>query len=105
MLDGVPRGCAGGIVSHGEGETKGIGELGLEFGFPSATPVAIAAARVAEQQEAAGVGIAPAAVVVPPARNRARGKGRRVMRDADGDAASVGPQVVNAVRNRDAERV
>jgi len=28
----------------------------------------------------------------------------RVMRDADGDAASIGQQVVNAVRNGDADR-
>ena len=36
MLDGVPLGRARGIVGHREGEAKGIGELGLEFGFPGA---------------------------------------------------------------------
>lgn len=77
MLDGVPLGRARGIVGHGEGEAKGIGELGLEFGFPGATPAAIAAAGVAEQQQAAGVGVSRAAFVVPPARNRANRKGRR----------------------------
>jgi len=60
MLDGVPLGRARGIVGHGEGEAKGIGQLGLEFGFPGATPAAIAAARVAEEQQAAGMGIARA---------------------------------------------
>jgi hypothetical protein len=64
--------------------------LRLEFGFPRATPIAIAAARVTEHQQAAGVGVAAAAFVVPPARDGARGKGRRVVRDADGDAATIG---------------
>lgn len=105
MLNGVPLGRARGIVGHGEGEAKGIGELGLEFGFPGATPVAIAAARVAEQQQAPGVGLAHAPFVVPPARNRASGEGRRIVRDADGDAAAIGQHVVNAVRDGDADRV
>jgi hypothetical protein len=51
------------------------------------------------------MGIARAAFVLPPARNRARGEGRRVVRDADGDAPAIGEHVVNAVRNRDADRV
>ena len=72
MLDGVPLGSARRIVGHGEGEATGIGELDLEFGFPGATPAAIAAAGVTEQQQTAGVGVSRAAFVVPPARNRAR---------------------------------
>src|SRR5206468_12390462 len=53
MLDGIPLGCARGIVRHGEGEAEGIHELGLEFSLPGAAAAAIAAAGIAEQEQAA----------------------------------------------------
>jgi hypothetical protein len=34
MLDGIPLGSTGGIVSNGYGQGKGVGQLGLELGFP-----------------------------------------------------------------------
>jgi hypothetical protein len=113
MLDGVPLGCTGGIVGHGEGEAEGIGELRLEFGFPGATPVAIAAARVTEYQQAAGVGIAAAAFVVPPARKGARGNASlsstRILRDQGALAvlviSSVSSQSCRGAHSQEPERL
>ena len=105
MLDGIPLGRARGIVRHGEGEAEDVHELGLEFGFPGAAAIAIAAAGIAEEEQAACPWIADAAVVLPPARDGVGGKGRRVVRDADGDAAAIGEQIVDAVGDGHADGI
>ena len=97
VFDGIPLGCARGIVRHGEGEAEGIDELGLEFNLPGAAAAAITAACIAEQEQAAGTGIPPAAIVLPPPRNGSGGEGRCIVRDADGDAAAIGEEIVNAM--------
>jgi hypothetical protein len=51
MLNRIPFGGAGGIVSHGDGEMESIGELGLDFSFPRSTTTAVAAARVGENEK------------------------------------------------------
>jgi len=105
MLDGIPLGRAGGIVRHRDGEAERVHELGLEFGLPGPTPTAIAAAGIAEEQQAASPSVPAAAVGVPPAGNGASGEGRRIVRDAHGHAAAIGEQIVNAVRNGHADRI
>lgn len=105
MLDAIPLGRARGIVRHGEGEAEGVHELGLEFGFLRAASIAIASARISEQEQAAGSRVPTAAVELPPASNGARGKGRRVVRDADGHAPAIGEEIVRAMGNGHAIRL
>ena len=50
MLNGIPFGSARGIVSDSDSEVKAVGELRLEFGFPSPPPTAVAAAGVGQNQ-------------------------------------------------------
>jgi len=50
MLNGIPFGSASGIVSDSDSEVKAVGELRLEFGFPSPPPTAVAAAGVGQNQ-------------------------------------------------------
>lgn len=56
MFNRIPLGSAGGIVSDGELEVKGIGELGLDFGFPAAATTTVAAASVGENEKLTAVG-------------------------------------------------
>lgn len=51
MLNGIPLGSAGGIVSDSELEVEGIGELRLDFGFPGAATTAVAAPGVGENEK------------------------------------------------------
>jgi len=53
MLNGIPFGSASGIVSDRDSEVKAVGELRLEFGFPSPPPTAVAAASVGQNQQLA----------------------------------------------------
>ena len=53
MLDGIPFGSASGVVSDSDSEVKAVGELRLEFGFPSPPPTAVAAAAVGQNQQLA----------------------------------------------------
>ena len=105
MLDGIPLGRTGGIVRDGESEAEPIDELRLQFGLPGPASIAIAAARVAEQEHAACPAIPDTAIVLPPARDGAGGEGGRIVRDADGHAPAVGEEIVNPVRNGHADRV
>ena len=50
MLDRVPFGSTSGIVGHGYGESKGIGQLCLKLGFPSVTAAAVAATGIGEDE-------------------------------------------------------
>ena len=51
MLNRIPLGSAGGIVSDGDVEVKGIGELSLDFGFPGAATTTVAAGSVGADQK------------------------------------------------------
>ena len=73
------------VVGHSESQTKGVGELRLEFGFPGAASSTIAATGVAQDEELPGVWIADRPFLAPPMCNGVRRKGGGVMRDAHHD--------------------
>ena len=51
MLDGIPFGSAGGVVSNGYCEAKAVAELSLQFGFPGAGPATVAAAGIGQDEQ------------------------------------------------------
>ena len=51
MLDGIPLGGAGGVVSDGDGETEGIAYLSLESDLPGPGSATVAAAGVGQNQK------------------------------------------------------
>jgi len=53
MLDGIPFGSAGGIVSDGYGQGKGVNQLGLELGFPGVTAATVAAPGIGQNEQLA----------------------------------------------------
>ena len=102
VLDGVPFGSASRVVSNGERQTERIGQLRLEFSFPSAATIAIAAAGVAQNEELPRVWIAAQSLLAPPMCDGVGRKGRCVMRDAHHDRPSIGYQIIDSVRDGDA---
>jgi hypothetical protein len=58
MLDGIAFGSAGGIVSHGYGQGKGVGQLGLELGFPGVTAALLLPAVIGQNEQLAGTEVA-----------------------------------------------
>ena len=105
MLDRVPFGSTGGVVGDGESEAVGIGQLGLEFGFPSAATITVTAAGIAENEKLSRARIAKRSLFSPPMSNGVSGEGRCVMGDTDHNGASIGEQIINAVRDGDARGV
>jgi len=83
MLDGVPFGSAGGIVGDGYGQGKGVGQLGLEFGFPGMTAATVATVSIRQNEQLAGTGIASGTFLVPPMSDGMSGKGGSVMGNAN----------------------
>ena len=102
MLNGVPFRSAGGVVGDGESEAVGISQLGLEFCFPSAATITVTAAGIAENEELSRAWIAKRSLLAPPMGDGVSGEGGCVMGDADHNGASIGEQIINAVRDGDA---
>ena len=100
MLDGIPFGSAGGVMSNGYGEPKAVAELVLKFGFPGADTAAVAAAGIGKDEQLPAAMVAIRAVALPPTSDGVGGEGCRVMRDAYEDSASVGEQVIGTIRDR-----
>ena len=105
MLDGIPFGSAGGIMSNGYGKSEAVAELALQFGFPGAGTAAVAAAGVSKDEQLPAAMIAINAVALPPTGDGVGGEGCRIMRDADEDRASVGEQIIDAIRDGDADGI
>ena len=79
MLDRIPFGSTGGVVSNGYGEPKAVAELGLQFGFPGTRTAAVAAAGIGQDEQLPAAAVAVRAVALPPAGDGVGGKGCRVL--------------------------
>ena len=66
MFDGVVFGGAGGVVGDGDLQVEPIGENMLQEILPGAGPTAVAAAGIGEDDNLGGIGVAQAALAVPP---------------------------------------
>jgi len=86
-------------------EPKTVAELALQFGLPSASMATVASAGIGKDEQLSAAMVAVRAVALPPTGNGVGGEGCRVMRDADEDQASVGEQVIDAIRDRDADGI
>ena len=53
MLDGIPLGSTGWKMSNRHVESKGVGQLGLDLGFPCVASTAVATAGIGENQQLA----------------------------------------------------
>ena len=53
LLNRVPFGSTCRVVSHGYGEGKRIGQLGLDFRFPGMTSATVAATGIGENEQLA----------------------------------------------------
>ena len=105
MLDGIPFGSPSWVVSNGYRKSKAVAELALQLGFPGAGTATITTAGIGKDEQLSTVAVAVGAVALPPAGDGVGGEGSRVMRDADEDRTSVGEQVVDTVRDRDADSI
>ena len=105
MLDGIPFGSPRGVMSNGHGEPKTVAELALKFGFPGAGTATVAASGIGKDEQLAAAMVAVSAVALPPASDRVGGESCGVMRDAYEDRASVGEQVIDTIRDCDADGV
>ena len=53
MLDGIPFGSTGGIVGYGDGESKRVNQVRLQFSFPGVAAATVAAAGIGEDEKLA----------------------------------------------------
>ena len=105
VLDGVPFGGAGGVMSNGDREAKTVAELALQFGLPSTGTATVAATGIGKDEQLSAAMIAISAVALPPAGDGVGREGCRIMRDAYEDRTSVGEQIIDTVRDCDADGI
>src|ERR1700681_3084026 len=101
MFDGIPFGSSGGIVGDGHSQGKGVGQLGLEFGFPGMTAATVATAGISQNEQLAGTGITSGTFLVPPMSDGMSGKGGSVMGNANDEGTAIFHNIVNSIRNSD----
>ena len=53
VLDGIPFGSPGRVMSYGYGEPKTVAELALQFGFPSTGTATVTAAGIGQDEQLA----------------------------------------------------
>src|ERR1041384_8132885 len=90
MLDGIPLGGAGGIMTDRDAQLIGIDQLFLQGESPRATARPIAASTVGQDQQLRGFGGTMTALPSPPLANGFRGESRSVVRHAHDDHSAVG---------------
>ena len=78
MLNRVPFGSAGRIVTHGNRQAKNIGHLVLQVSFPDPGTIAVAAPTISFNQQVGGTGEAFRQVGTTPGSDIIDGKGRRI---------------------------
>src|ERR1700691_1975236 len=105
MLDGIPFGSASGIVGHGDGQGKGVGQLGLELSFPGMTAATVAAAGIGENEQLAGTAIAGGTFLVPPMSNGMSGKGGGIVGNANHQSTAIFHYIVNPIGNGDPDGI
>ena len=105
MFDGIPFGSASRIMSDRYGERKRIGQLGLDFGFPGMAAATVTAARVSQDEQLTGAGITLGTFLTPPVSDGMSSKGGSVVGNADYKSAAILMDIVNSVRNSDADGI
>ena len=105
MFDRIPLGGTSGIVSHGYGESEGVGQLRLELGFPGVTAATVAAAGIGEKEQLVGSAIAGGTFLVPPMSDGMSGKGGSIVRDANHQSPTIFRNIVNSIGNGDTDGV
>src|SRR5215475_10551879 len=98
MLDLIPLARPRWEVADGDAQPRLRGQL-VELGLPQAGAVAVAAARVGENQQGRGPRVRAAPHAFPPAADRFDGELRGVVVGPDADPAMVAGQIVHAVRD------
>src|SRR5260370_7960539 len=101
VLDGIPFGGTGRVVRDGDDEPETIAQLPLNLLLPGATLRAITAARIGQDEDVAGLGIALVPFLLPPLAKTGNGEGGRFVGSPQEHTASLGLGIVDAIRNAD----
>jgi hypothetical protein len=96
MLDGIPFGGPGRVVRKSNAQAQAIAQLTLNLLLPGATLRAIATAGVGEDEDVAGLRVAPAAFLQPPFAETGDGEGGCFVGSSQENRAAVGLSVVDA---------
>ena len=102
MLGGIPFGGTGRIVRDGDDESEAIAQLALNFLLPGTTLRAITTARIGQDEDVDGFGVALVSFGLPPLAETEDGEGGRLVGSSKENRAAIGLSIVDAIRNADA---
>ena len=98
VLNGIPFGSPGGIVTNHDFNPKLVGQLLLHLYLPLPIATTVAATSITEDKQFIFMGKARPVRILPPLGDGISGESRGVTRSADIHIALVVGQVINAVR-------
>ena len=89
-----------GIVSDGNGQSKGVGQLRLEFRLPCLAAITVAAAGIGHDEDLPRAGISKGTFPLPLVGDGVRGKSRRIARNAHHESSAISGDVINSAGDR-----
>ena len=99
VLNGIPLGGAGRVVADGHPQLKAVDQFFLQGTFPEATPGAVAAAAVGQDEQLRRLPVTSPALLAPPLHDGIDRKLRRVVRSANQYGAPIGRQIIKTAGN------
>ena len=97
MLNGIPFGCAGGVVADRDLDLIGLSEIVPEMIEPCGIGRSVAAAVISKDENAASMRVAWGSIPFPPGADGVDGEGRGIMAETEKDSALVRDSVEDAV--------
>src|SRR5205823_2251811 len=83
--------------NYGDREPAGIHQTFLQRPLPGATPIAIAATAIGQNEQMRVRPVPGLSLTAPPVTNRGDGELRGVMGDTDIDGTAIGLRIIDAV--------
>jgi len=97
VLDGIPFGCAGGVVADSDLDVIVLSEIVPEMISPCGIRRSVAAAVISKDENAASMRVALRSILFPPGADGVDGEGRGIMAETEKDSAFVRDRVEDAV--------
>jgi len=99
VLDGIPFGGAGRIVTDGDRELVTVDQLLLESPLPEATLITIAPAAIGQNEQMRVRRVEALGFAAPPVADRLDGKLRGVVSGTDIDRAAIGLELIDPIED------
>ena len=100
VLDDIPLGCTGGIVTDRNRDAVSVAQVGLDAFLPETASRAVTSTAVGQDQQPARARVSPPSLGAPPSADAFDRELRRIVRGPNENRSAVRCRIVYPIRNR-----